>query len=517
MACEIVEISHHINVNHKQACSDLEKASLFITEALQREIQRNTTLCMLIQRLEKRAAENGRSLSEQVESNCQLQLQVDELQTQLEDKDNSLTQAKQSIAVLKNELGDLKQQLQIHHRTIEEVTEWQQDESLANIVKEEDGVQQQVVAVTVKEEYAIDAYPCQSDKTDTSMGQTHSSFAGIRTELVQEEDEKSDMTPVVSSDPDAVNFLRLSVRLVDCCVTQGHQRTTSENNKEGETPNNVGITGEASELPPSATPKFTAIPETEVDNGRPYKCPVCGEHFSSTSVMEKHQQDTHTIEKPPLEQDQHTRTGKTPHHHKRHGKRVTRRTNALAANKHTDTGQKRHHCGQCGKSFKLPGILARHQRVHTGERPHECAQCGKAFTVASNLSRHKLIHTGQKPYHCGQCGKSFTQEMHLTRHQLIHTGEKPFQCTDCGKYFRHSGNLTTHRLIHTGERRHQCGQCGMRFTEAGSLGRHMFVHTGEKPHRCTGCGRAFSHLWKLRRHLRKAPTHTGDKTTQPPL
>ncbi len=54
----------------------------------------------------------------------------------------------------------------------------------------------------------------------------------------QEEDEKLDMTPVVSSDPDPVKFLRLSVQLVDCCATQGQQRTTSKNQEDGENPNN---------------------------------------------------------------------------------------------------------------------------------------------------------------------------------------------------------------------------------------------------------------------------------------
>ncbi|XP_063073560.1 uncharacterized protein LOC134464044 [Engraulis encrasicolus] len=178
MACDIIGISHHMNANHKQACSDLEKASLFIIEALQNEIQRNTTLCMLIHRLEERAAENERSLSEQVESNQQLKLYVDELQKQLEDKDNSLTQAKEIIVVLKNELGDLKRQLQNHqsnHGTSQEVTDWQQDESMTNIVKEEDGVQQNVLGA-VKEEDAENAYPfSQSGEMDNSTEQTNSS------------------------------------------------------------------------------------------------------------------------------------------------------------------------------------------------------------------------------------------------------------------------------------------------------------------------------------------------------
>ncbi|XP_063073774.1 MAP7 domain-containing protein 3-like [Engraulis encrasicolus] len=250
MEYEINAISHHVAASHKQACSDLEKASQFITEALQNEVQRNTTLCMLIHRLEERAAENGRSLSEQVESNRQLKLQVDELQKQLENKDNSLTQAKQSIAMLTNELTDLQQQMQSHQsscrmiqeglqqegesqpnvvriavltndladleellqshqsncsRTIQEVTEGlQEGESQPNVVKEEDGPLQDVDAgIKEEEDYAAvaDGYQCsQYDETNSAPEQITSSSADIKSEPVQEEDEKSDMISVVSSD-----------------------------------------------------------------------------------------------------------------------------------------------------------------------------------------------------------------------------------------------------------------------------------------------------------------------------
>ncbi|XP_063049147.1 zinc finger protein 835-like isoform X2 [Engraulis encrasicolus] len=514
MACDMIDISRHINANHKQACSDLEKARLIITEALQSEIQRNTTLCMLVHRLEERAAENGRSQSEQVESNRQLKLQVDELQKQLVDKDNSLTQAKQSIAVLKNELGDLKQQLQTHQsnrRTIQEVTEWQQDESLTNVVKEENSVQQNVL-VPVKVEDANDEYQCnRSDETDASTEQTISSSAGSRTELVQEEDEKLDMIPVVSSDPHPVKFLRLSVQLVDCCATQGHQRTTSKKNEAGENPNN-GIAGKASEWPLSAVPNFTAVPETEVDNGRPYKSPACEEDFSSKSAMEKHhsKQDIPTGEKPHLEQDQHTHTGKMPHHHKHHGKRVTR-TNALSAQTHSDTGDKRHHCDQCDQSFSRARTLRRHKLIHSGEKPHKCTECSKCFRRFEGLILHRCIHTGEKLHHCGECGKNFTYPSDLARHKLMHTGHKPYCCGECGKSFRQADHLRSHKLIHTGEKPYKCTECSKCFRESKTLKEHQRIHTGERPYCCDQCGKRFRQASSLRKHT---SVHTGERPFQ---
>ncbi|XP_063049106.1 zinc finger protein 664-like [Engraulis encrasicolus] len=347
------------------------------------------------------------------------------------------------------------------------------------------------------------------DETDASTEQTISSSAGSRTELVQEEDEKLDMIPVVSSDPHPVTFLRLSVQLVDCCATQGHQRTTSKKNETGENANNVGIAGKASEWPLSAVPNFTAVPETEVDNGRPYKSPACEEDFSSKSAMEKHQQDIHTGEKPHLEQDQHTHKGKTPHH-KHHGKRVTK-TNALSAQTLTDTGDKRHHCDQCEQSFSRARTLRRHKFIHTGEKPHKCTECSKSFRQFEGLIEHMRIHTGEKLHHCVECGKNFTQANNLAKHKLIHTGEKPYKCTECSKCFRDSGTLKKHQCIHTGEKLHHCVECGKNFTQAVSLARHKLIHTGEKPYCCDQCEKSFRQASSLSRHML---VHTGERPFQ---
>ncbi|XP_062393560.1 mitotic spindle assembly checkpoint protein MAD1-like isoform X2 [Sardina pilchardus] len=123
------EVSRHIDMRHKQACIDLEKATQYITQALQHEVGRNQELCMLIRRLEEKEAETGRSLTEQVVSNKQLKLKINELQKHLEEKDHSLTQANQTVAFLKNELRDLHQHLQSQpsNRTAQEVNEWPED------------------------------------------------------------------------------------------------------------------------------------------------------------------------------------------------------------------------------------------------------------------------------------------------------------------------------------------------------------------------------------------------------
>ncbi|KAL2102948.1 hypothetical protein ACEWY4_002116 [Coilia grayii] len=538
MEREIDEISHHVDASHDQACIDLEKASQFISKALQNEVQRNMALRMLINGLEERVSENGRSLSEQVESNRQLKVQVDKLQKHLEHKDNSLTQANQTIAILKNELRDLQQQLQSHqsnHRTIQEGTEWLQDgESQPNVVKEEDGLLQNLVMGIKEEDVADeedDGYQCnQSDEADNPTEQTTSLSADIKAELVQEQDEESDMAPVLSSEinqspPDPaslVKFFKLSVQVVDCCTIQHQQGTDGKNNEDGKEPKNGG----GSQLSLSAVPKFTAIPETAMHNEKPYHCSFCGKSFSRKAWLKKHLH-IHSGDNPYLKRDQHIDAGETPYQYKPWGKSLSWegyleedqhtvdkpyhckhcgkgfwQAEALRRHESSHTKDKPYRCKQCGKCFSEAGNLRTHQRIHTGDKPYHCKHCGKCFSHSGNLRRHQHIHTGERPYPCGQCGKAFLQMEDLKRHQRLHSGDKPYHCEQCGKRFAQLHCLRVHHRIHTGERPYPCGQCGKAFLQMECLKRHHRIHTGEKPYHCKQCEKCFSQRGALRRHQR---------------
>ncbi|XP_063049139.1 zinc finger and SCAN domain-containing protein 2-like isoform X5 [Engraulis encrasicolus] len=403
MEYEINELSHHVDANHIQACTDLEKASQFLTEALLSETQRSSALRRLIHRLEQRAAENGRSLSEQVESNRQLKLQVDELQKQLEDKDNSLTQAKQSISILKNELRELQQQQQQQqqqqshqssHRTIQDVTEWLQDgESqtiVASIVKEEESVLQNPGVGIKKEEDAYDGYPCmQIEEDGITTEQTSYSSADIEVELPQVEDEMSDMAPVDSSEmsqsesPDPARSLRSSMQLVkrSTSATQDQQATTSKDHQDGKRPN----AGRGSHT------------------GKLSFCAFCGRGLFKTAALKKHQQDFHEAD------------DDVPHPER--------------DNQHEHTGEKLHQCDQCSKQFSLADRLSQHKLIHIPDKPHRCTECSKSFSHFGKLRVHLRSHTGEKPYQCGHCGKRFLHSQSLNRHLLTHTGEKPDTCS----------------------------------------------------------------------------------------
>ncbi|XP_062393735.1 uncharacterized protein LOC134082097 isoform X2 [Sardina pilchardus] len=127
-ALEANELGQHSGVSHKQVCLDLEKATQCITQALQHEVGRNQELCMLIRRLEEKEAGTGRSLTQQMESNKQLKLKIDELHKHLGEKDHSLMQVKQTVVLLKRELRDLRQQRQSQqtNRTVQDGSEWLQ-------------------------------------------------------------------------------------------------------------------------------------------------------------------------------------------------------------------------------------------------------------------------------------------------------------------------------------------------------------------------------------------------------
>ncbi|XP_063071687.1 zinc finger protein 773-like isoform X2 [Engraulis encrasicolus] len=503
--CEIKGISHHVFASHKQTCIDLEKASQFITEALQNAVQRNMALRMLIQRFEDRASENGRYLSEQMEANRQMKLQVEELQKHLEDKDNSLTQANQTIAILNNELGDLQQQLLNHQssdRTIQEVTEWLEDgKNKANIMKEEDApVQTIVVGIKEEQEDPAEAYAATdneyqtSQPDDTFQEQIPYSSGDIKIGLVQEGNDESGVAPVIgsrdahhpsppppapppplvscaphqpSSPPQPLPRSRgLSVEVIDCRTTQGHQGTRSKHNQDGEQSKtgrgrggraqrgrgggvargrgmqlfsteilkttaspvmmlNAGRGGGGMQLSLFEIPKSTADPQAMVDIVEQHLCSVCGERFSTRRDLKVHRQ-MHK-EKP----------------------KIFTKSGSLNKRRGVNAAERPYPCNECGKRFSTLQILNQHLIVHTGERNFPCQQCGMRFSQAGSLKRHQLIHMGVKPYHCAQCGKRFARAAGLERHQRIHTGERPFHCAQCGRAFTFIESMTRHQRLHT--------------------------------------------------------------------
>lgn len=132
---------------------------------------------------------------------------------------------------------------------------------------------------------------------------------------------------------------------------------------------------------------------------------------------------------------------------------------------------KTHTCPECGKSFRLHGLLRQHMRKHSDPASlrHECPLCGKRFWVPTLLRDHLLLHSGERPFQCSACGRKFRLRKELAKHERLHSGEVAVRCDVCA-------------------------------LEVTNLKRHMLIHTADKPHACDQCGKAFRRREHLRAH-----------------
>ncbi|XP_048097830.1 zinc finger protein 436-like isoform X3 [Alosa alosa] len=501
------EIHQHLDMSHKQACINLEKATQFITQAFQHEVGRNQELCVLIGRLEEREAETERSLTEHVQSNRQLTLKIEELQKLLEEKDNSLTQANQTVALLKIELRDVQSQ-QSNHRPVQEVKEWLQ------------GGESQL------KQMKTPSSPLQSDQLrpveETLLWSEPLISTNIQSSLVSSQEP----SPLLSSDeenPLVLSNAKSQLVLFDGQPSQLLVWTDSQDpvsgikkeegsDRDGDYRQSVEGTDPRTEqtISSAADIKPVLLQGQEKSNMAPVLC-------SKTDLSPSDQQalvQLRTVSVVLVDCCRTLGQQKTDDSNRKqpNTQASSSETPALPSMSHTETEKsKKHSCSVCGRNFHFRSQLRKHHYGHTGKRPHYCSLCGRGFTSLSDLKAHQRIHTGERPYSCPQCGKSFGQRAHLKVHQHIHTEERPFLCTDCGKKFTCKGSLKIHQRTHTGERPFLCTDCGKKFTRKGNLKIHQRTHTGERPYHCDQCGKSFYAGDKLIIHQR---IHTGERPFQ---
>ncbi|KAE8300464.1 Mitotic spindle assembly checkpoint protein MAD1 Mitotic arrest deficient 1-like protein 1 [Larimichthys crocea] len=111
-----------MELSHKRARFELEKAASDSARDLEHEVDRNQDLLGRIKKLEERETGAAKNLSEQVEANRALRKNLDSLNKKLEEREIRLNTANQSISSLKDEIRELKQKIQNQDSTISSQT-----------------------------------------------------------------------------------------------------------------------------------------------------------------------------------------------------------------------------------------------------------------------------------------------------------------------------------------------------------------------------------------------------------
>ncbi|KAM4585391.1 mitotic spindle assembly checkpoint protein MAD1 isoform 1-T2 [Odontesthes bonariensis] len=107
-----------MEMSHKRARFELEKAASDNARDLEHEVDRNQELFGRIKKLEERETEANKNLSDQVEANRALRKNLEGLNKKLEERDTKLNTSNQTISSLKDEIRELRQKTQNQDSTI---------------------------------------------------------------------------------------------------------------------------------------------------------------------------------------------------------------------------------------------------------------------------------------------------------------------------------------------------------------------------------------------------------------
>lgn len=296
-------------------------------------------------------------------------------------------------------------------------------------------------------------------------------------------------------------------------------------------------------------------------NGRPHKCPSCGNDFRFAKHLASHARMFHKIsicskcgincscsqeELKASEADGgdptsrgkafltchdcrkvfQSRKGYVNHRHIHDGVksfvcefcgRVFNRKDRLASHRSTHVS-KAFPCTFCEKHFLSPARLREHTRTHSGECPLVCSHCGLRFRTRSALRVHfvrkhsPLLH-GLKVvnFKCDVCARQFSSRTYLTMHRRWHSGRlRTFKCDVCRRGFYDACGLRSHMAMHAESREQPflCYTCNKGFTSRGNLQTHVLSHGKDHSFVCERCNKGFKFKGHLNIH-RKVDCRIG--------
>lgn len=225
-----------------------------------------------------------------------------------------------------------------------------------------------------------------------------------------------------------------------------------------------------------------------------FKCDACNKVFTTHQNLDKHTLLFHTVQTCTLcNKEYSSRNNLLRHVQRSHGK--IRRKNLS--------------CPHCPKLFYAPWQLKVHMNAHNNTRL-ECSLCPYSTVYPQALKTHTKIH--MKQYHsiCDSCGKGFMNKSALKNHLAREHLGTSLACTVCEKTFYAAKYLSLHMECHQPDywkRNHPCKLCGRRFLRRPMLLRHLKAHEGlVRSYKCTDCGKILSSSASLKDHRN---IHTG--------
>ncbi|XP_033943463.1 mitotic spindle assembly checkpoint protein MAD1 [Pseudochaenichthys georgianus] len=109
---QLDEEKKQMELSHKRARYELEKAASDSARDLEHEVDRNQDLLGRLKKFQERETEAAKNLAEQVEANRALRKNMEGLNRKLEERDTRLNTANQTIIYLKDEIRELTQRIQ---------------------------------------------------------------------------------------------------------------------------------------------------------------------------------------------------------------------------------------------------------------------------------------------------------------------------------------------------------------------------------------------------------------------
>ena len=176
----------------------------------------------------------------------------------------------------------------------------------------------------------------------------------------------------------------------------------------------------------------------------PFNCPICGIHFNSKKILDKHILTVHLAYYMPMRY-----------------------------------GQKLFKCDICNEGFVLKQtlelhMLSKHGSVHEVKKQSE-AKASRPLKLLKYSKKGDLksqilaVHEGTKPLRCNHCGAMFATKYNLKQHMIVHEEKRPIIMNFKGK------------------KRFHCQFCPAKFCVKRMLKKHISaVHEEKKPNERSG-------------------------------